>query len=94
MPPNEPMRPRDNPFTADRLEALPFRLPGGLTWDALLDRCAAAKWRGAIVGPHGSGKTTLLEQLLPRVRARGFTRIACLAGHMAEWLRAGHPVEK
>jgi hydroxyacylglutathione hydrolase len=28
------------------------------------------------------------------LRARGFTRVACLAGHMAEWLRAGHPVEK
>jgi hypothetical protein len=67
------MRPRDNPFTADRIEALPFRLPAGLTWDAFLDRCAAAKWRGAIVGPQGSGKTTLLEQMVPHVRARGFT---------------------
>jgi rhodanese-related sulfurtransferase len=28
------------------------------------------------------------------LRARGFTRVSCLAGHMAEWLRAGHPVEK
>ena len=28
------------------------------------------------------------------LRARGFTRIACLAGHMTEWLKAGHPVEK
>jgi rhodanese-related sulfurtransferase len=28
------------------------------------------------------------------LRARGFTRVACLAGHMAEWLRAGHPMEK
>lgn len=28
------------------------------------------------------------------LRARGFTRIACLAGHMAQWLDAGHPVER
>ena len=66
------MRPRDNPFAAHRIEALPFRFPGGLTWDTFLDRCAAAKWRGAIVGPHGSGKTTVLEQLAPRLRERGF----------------------
>ena len=67
------MRPRDNPFASDRLETLPFRLPAGLTWEAFIERCAAAKWRGAIVGPHGSGKTTLLEQMVPRVRACGFT---------------------
>ena len=67
------MRPRDNPFAMHRIEALPFRLPSDLTWDTFLDRCAAAKWRGAIVGPHGSGKTTLLEQIAPRARERGFT---------------------
>jgi hypothetical protein len=66
------MRPRDNPFAMHRIEALPFRLPSDLTWETFLDRCAAAKWRGAIVGPHGSGKTTLLEQLAPRARELGF----------------------
>ena len=66
------MRPRDNPFAAHRIEALPFRLPGGLTWETFLDRCAAAKWRGAVVGPNGSGKTVLFEQLVSRVRERGF----------------------
>jgi hypothetical protein len=67
------MRPRDNPFATEKIETLPFRLPTGLTWEGFLDRCATAKWRGAIVGPHGSGKTTLLEQLAPRVKTRGFT---------------------
>jgi hypothetical protein len=67
------MRPRDNPFAAHRLENLPFRLPNGLTWDAFLARCTAAKWRGAIVGPNGSGKSTLLEQIVPRLRTLGFT---------------------
>jgi len=28
------------------------------------------------------------------LRARGFTRVSCLAGHMAEWRKAGHPVQK
>jgi ABC-type cobalamin/Fe3+-siderophores transport system ATPase subunit len=66
------MKPRDNPFASHRLEKLAFRMPDGLTWDAFLARCAAAKWRGAIVGPRGSGKTTLLEQLVPHLRTRGF----------------------
>jgi len=66
------MRPRDNPFTTDRIEALSFRLPAGLTWESFLDRCSAAKWRGAVVGPQGSGKTTLFEQLVPKVQERGF----------------------
>lgn len=67
------MKPRDNPFASHRLENLAFRLPNGLTWDAFLARCAAANWRGTIVGPHGSGKSTLLEQMLPHLRRRGFT---------------------
>ena len=67
------MRPRDNPFAAHRLGRLAFRLPAGLTWDAFLARCAAAHWRGAIVGPPGSGRSTLIEQLAPRLHERGLT---------------------
>jgi rhodanese-related sulfurtransferase len=28
------------------------------------------------------------------LRARGFSRIACLAGHMAKWRAAGYPLER
>lgn len=66
------MRARDNPFASDRVERLRFRLPDGLTWDELLQRLAALRFRAALVGPHGRGKTTLLEELAPRLTARGF----------------------
>lgn len=66
------MRARDNPFASDRVEGLRYRLPAGLTWDQLLERLAALRFRAALVGPHGRGKTTLLEELAPRLAARGF----------------------
>jgi hypothetical protein len=62
----------ENPFAKDRLERLPFRFPDGDTWDALLSRLAAQRWRGAIVGPQGSGKTALLQQLIPHLEAKEF----------------------
>lgn len=63
---------RANPFRSERIESLRFRLaePG---WNALLDRFAAARWRGLLLGPHGSGKTTLREELEQRMRADGWT---------------------
>lgn len=66
------MRARDNPFASDRVERLRYRLPEGLTWDDLLERLAALRFRAALVGPHGRGKTTLLEELAPRLTTRGF----------------------
>jgi hypothetical protein len=65
-------RPGDNPFAVQRVLEIRSRLPPGLTWEDLLDRLAALRWRAAIVGPHGHGKTTLLEDLAPRIAARGF----------------------
>jgi hypothetical protein len=61
-----------------------YRLPENLTWENLLDRLAALRWRAAIVGPHGHGKTTLLEDLAPRLQARGF-RVRTIS------LREAHP---
>jgi hypothetical protein len=66
------VRARDNPFASGRVESLRYRLPEGVTWDGLLHRLAALRFRAALVGPHGHGKTTLLEELAPRLTARGF----------------------
>ena len=66
------MTDHDNPFSPDRLADLEFRLPPGLTWAGLLERCAAVDYCGAIVGPAGSGKSTLLAQLTTHLAARGF----------------------
>ncbi len=69
--------PRENPFSADAVEGLEFRLTTGLTWDVLIAKLEASKWIGSIVGPHGSGKTTLLEQLGPRLESRGLRPHLC-----------------
>jgi hypothetical protein len=61
-----------------------YRLPAGVTWEDLLDRLAALRWRAAVVGPHGHGKTTLLEDLAPKLEARGF-RVRTIS------LREAHP---
>jgi hypothetical protein len=77
-------RPADNPFAVQRVLEIRYRLPSGLTWEDLLDRLAALRWRAAIVGPHGHGKTTLLGDLAPRLEARGF-RVRTIS------LREAHP---
>lgn len=65
------MRARDNPFAAQRVLAIRYRL-SGLTWEELLARLEALRCRAALVGPHGHGKTTLLEDLGARLTGRGF----------------------
>lgn len=62
---------RANPFRADRIEALRYRLDEA-GWQALLERFVAHGRRGVLVGPHGSGKTTLREEIERRLRADGF----------------------
>lgn len=64
------MRARDNPFAVQRVLAVRYRL-SGTTWEELLKRLAALRFRAAVVGPHGHGKTTLLEDLGARLTARG-----------------------
>ena len=65
------MRPRDNPFSTDRVLKVRYR-PQGWSWDGLLDRLAKMNYRAAIVGPEGRGKTTLMEDLGSRLCERGF----------------------
>ena len=66
-----PIRARDNPFRADRVQSLPYRLMD-TTWDALLDRLAALRYRAAIVGPEGSGKTTVTTTFLEQLCNAGY----------------------
>jgi rhodanese-related sulfurtransferase len=46
----------------------------------------------AIVVYCGHGPRAQLACLV--LRRRGFVNVACLAGHMAEWRRAGYPEER
>src|SRR5688500_14426612 len=62
----------ENPFAKERLERLSFHFSAGDSWEALVSRLAAQRWRGAIVGPPGSGKTTLIDQLVPHLEAKEF----------------------
>ena len=66
------MRARDNPFRTDRVLEVRYRPLRG-SWDDLLAKLHALRYRAAVVGPQGSGKTTLLEDLAPRLRDRGYT---------------------
>ena len=66
-----PLRARDNPFAVQRVLAIRYRL-AGVTWEEMLERLAALRFRAAIVGPRGHGKTTLLEDLGERLVQRGF----------------------
>ncbi len=70
---------RANPFRADRIEALRFRLDE-CGWRALLNRFTAHNRRGLLVGPHGSGKTTLREELEQRLRCEGFSLRSLVLG--------------
>jgi hypothetical protein len=65
------VRARDNPFAAQRVLRLRYRL-SGTTWEAVLDRLALLGHRAAVVGPHGRGKTTFLEDLRDRLEEHGF----------------------
>lgn len=64
------MRPADNPFRSERIDALDYRLRGE-SWESALARLASLEHRAAVVGPRGHGKTTLLDALARRLAERG-----------------------
>jgi len=64
------LRVRENPFSADRVLRLRYRLSPE-DWKKLFAKLAQNHGRGALVGPKGSGKTTLLEDLAIRLRYKG-----------------------
>ena len=76
------MRAADNPFAVQKVLRIRYRL-SHQTWEGLLERLAALRYRAAIVGPHGRGKTTLLEDLAPRLEALGF-RIRSVTFHTGD----------
>ncbi len=81
------MRARENPFAVQRVLEIRYRL-SGISWDELLERLAALRFRAALVGPHGHGKTTLLEDLGARLTGRGF-RVRSVTLHQGDrWLAA------
>lgn len=66
------MRPRDNPFRVECLEAISYRFLNG-NLESTLKALAARRYRGAIVGPHGHGKSTLLALLASTLSSRGYS---------------------
>ena len=64
------MRARDNPFRAERLSGINYRLTGA-SWEDLLTRFQEIGSRAAVVGPEGRGKTTLVEGIGRRLREKG-----------------------
>lgn len=77
---------RENPFAVHRVLKVRYRLTG-LTWEELMMRLEALRYRAAIVGEEGRGKTTLLEDLEPRLAAIGFRVLRAKLG--AELPRVG-----
>lgn len=70
----EKVRPCDNPFNAQRIDALPY-VEHAIMLDDVMDRLEANGYRGALCGPHGCGKSAMLEALGPRLQAKGLTPV-------------------
>ena len=65
------MKPRQNPFRADVVTALPFVF-AGRDFESLWRKLHNQNGRGAIVGPCGSGKTTFLDAFERELERREF----------------------
>lgn len=65
-------RPCDNPFRAQRLDALRY-VEDGVVLDEVIAKLRRKGYRGALVGPHGTGKTTLLREVGDRLIGDGLS---------------------
>ncbi|XAL98484.1 hypothetical protein OT109_12955 [Phycisphaeraceae bacterium D3-23] len=65
-------RPCDNPFRAQRLDALRYA-EDGVVVDEVVEKLRQKCYRGALVGPHGTGKTTLLREVGDRLIGEGLS---------------------
>ena len=61
----------------------------------------AVPWRAGELGARPDdpivvycGHGPRAQLAMAALRARGFTHLSCLVGHMASWREAGHPVER
>jgi rhodanese-related sulfurtransferase len=87
---------RSAPLVLDVRSSAEFRagrVPGAVNlpfWQTLFGIARLAPSRdGPIVVYCGHGPRARLSATL--LRLRGYTQVACLAGHMAEWRRRGLP---
>jgi hypothetical protein len=62
-----------NPFASRNIRpgAQAYLFPPGVSPESLIEKLAAHRWWGEIVGPHGSGKSTLLATLKPPLESAG-----------------------
>jgi hypothetical protein len=77
---------KDNPFAADKVEGLKFRL-GGLRVEDVLVRLVETHFCGAIAGPHGSGKTTLMLEMSEQLVGRGVEVKSVFVNDTNPWTR-------
>ncbi|MCA9188503.1 MAG: hypothetical protein KDA99_22900, partial [Planctomycetales bacterium] len=66
------MKPKDNPFRAQRIDSVRYRFLDS-DWDFVRLRLHQLAYHAAIVGPEGSGKTTLQLELAEHLRQQGRT---------------------
>lgn len=69
---SQPTRPCDNPFNAQRVDAMRY-VEFDHTLCDVADRLKQHRYRGAICGPHGCGKTALLQALGDQLMEHGLT---------------------
>lgn len=81
------LRPADNPFRSERIDALDYRLQGE-SWEQALARLDALGYRASIVGARGHGKTTLLDALARRLAVRGHPVVRARIERAVCWSRS------